>query len=175
MSRAPGLLGIREVIGICAPAAPVPTALRDTGLLGMPVSQGAGTGASGPGGTTAPNPGAPMVPPGAIPWTLMPERMLPAQPLTPMPEIPLAPARTLMPSATLGQATSVGDLSVPSSWATATPEAIPAAAAPNPAPMAGAPAAAPLLARAQAEGMQMRSATAAELQRLVVSQRSMVG
>jgi PPE-repeat protein len=143
-------------------------------LLGMPLSQGAGTGTSGLGGTIAPNPGAPMVPPGAIPRAPTPERLIPAQPITRVPEMRV-PAR-LMPSAALGRAASVGGLSVPSGWE---PAAVPAAA-PDTAALAGAPAGAPMMAprgipASTVGGMEMRAPAAAELPRLTVLARSVVG
>jgi hypothetical protein len=80
-----------------------------------------------------------------------------------------------MPSAALGQATSVGGLSVPQSWA---PTAVSTAALPDAATAAGAPAAAPMLPRgipaAEAARVELH-APAAPLPRLVVLQRSLVG
>ena len=67
------------------------------------------------------------------------ERLVPAMPrMHVMPEM-LAPARPLMLVAVAGQAASVGSLSVPPSWATATPEAAALAAAPLASAGAGAP------------------------------------
>jgi PPE-repeat protein len=97
----------------------------------------------------------------------LPQRLTPA-----MPEAAVAPAR-LMPSAALGQATSVGGLSVPRSWA---PAAVQAAGTPDAATTGAAPAAAPMLPRglsgAQLERMEPH---APGMPRVVVLQRSLVG
>jgi PPE-repeat protein len=91
------------------------------------------------------------------------------------PEVPVA---RLMPAAALGQATSVGGLSVPPSWATGTSAAGPAAAVADGGTTAGAPAAAPMLPRGipagQAARVELRE-PAAPLPRLVVLQRQLVG
>ena len=96
-----------------------------------------------------------------------------------MPEA-AAPAH-LMPTAALGQATSVGRLSVPQSWATATPAGAPAAAAPDAAvseaaTTGSAPAAAPMLPRAMHSDQLGRTQPGAPgLPRMAVVPRSLVG
>lgn len=127
-------------------------------LLGTPFGQGAGA-TAGMGGTAAFHAGAEGAirasgapPPGSLPGM---QRLLPAQPLMTAPER-LAPAR-LMSSAAMGRATGIGGLSVPPSWAAATPDA----AAPSAAPLASAGAAARMLSprsgsAAAVGGMEMR-------------------
>ncbi len=138
-------------------------------LLSTPLSQGAGMGTSGP-----MNPGVatPMLAPGPVMRPSVPATPSPAMPrMRVSPVMPAGPAR-LMPSAALGQATSVGGLSVPSGWA---PAAVPAATS-DVATMSGAPAAAPLMASrgipaGQVAGMEMRASGAAELPRVSVLPR----
>ncbi len=132
------------------------------GLLGMPLSRGAGTGTSGLRRAMAPSPvlGAPMQAPGAVPRPAIPvmERPAPEVPTMRAPQMP-PPAR-LMPAAAMGQATPVGRLSVPSSWSAATPEVASSSAA----PLASA-AAAPMLTprgipAGQVGGMEARAFSA---------------
>jgi PPE-repeat protein len=137
-------------------------------LIGAPLGQGAGA----PGATTTANPGvmAPMVAPdpGVRP------AFMPATPAVPtmrvMPEMRV-PAH-LAPSAAMGQATSVGGLSVPSGW---TPASVPAGEAPAVSPISGAPAASPMMARSlpatTVAGMEMRASGAPELPRVSVLPR----
>ncbi len=88
-----------------------------------------------------------------------------------MPEMRV-PAR-LAPSAAMGQAASVGGLTVPPGW---TPASVPAAEAPAVSPISGAPAASPLMARSipatTVAGMEMRASGAAELPRMSVLPRA---
>jgi PPE-repeat protein len=136
-----------------------------TGLLGMPLGQGTGT--------ATPNPGigTPVPPPGMVPRPAMPATPSTVQPTMRVTGIPAGSPR-LMPSAAMGQATSVGGLSVPSAW---TPSSVPAAAAPAVSPMSGAPAASPMMARSipatTVAGMEMRASGAAELPRVSVLPR----
>jgi PPE-repeat protein len=137
-------------------------------LISAPLSQGAGT----PGATTAPNPGAmaPMLAPGPV----MRPPSMPATPVLPTMRVTGIPAGSprLMPSAAMGQAPSVGGLSVPSGW---TPASVPDAAAPAVSPISGAPAASPMMARSipatTVAGMEMRASGAAELPRVSVLPR----
>jgi PPE-repeat protein len=140
-----------------------------TGLLGMPLGQGAGAAPPNPGiGTPAP-------PPGMVPRPAIPATPTPVEPTMRVTGIPAGSPR-LMPSAAMGQAAAVGGLSVPSGW---TPSSVPATAAPAVAPLAGAPAAAPMAARSipatTVGGMEMRAPAAAELPRVTVLARSVVG
>ncbi|KZS81461.1 PPE family protein [Mycobacterium persicum] len=150
--------------------ATIPSSLRSSfqtgisqlvGLLGGTfgqAGQGAGMGAPGTGGlqqpaAPSPSPARPMhtpapVPRPATPIPTAPMRVpeMPVLPPTRVPEM-LAPGRTMVPlTAGMGQAGSVGSLSVPPSWAASAPEAAaaPAAAA---TPITGAGTAAPMMTR----------------------------
>ncbi|WP_076064075.1 PPE family protein [Mycobacterium sp. IS-1264] len=149
-------------------------------VLGGLLGQGTGTGTSGLSGMEQPaalSLGMAAREPLVGPRPVMPamERLSPA--LAPS-RVPEMPAR-LMPSAALGQATSVGGLSVPPGW-TPAGQAVSATAAPDVAPTAGAPAGAPMMARgipaSTVGGMEIRGSGAVEPPRVVVLPRtSLVG
>ncbi|MCV7075245.1 PPE family protein [Mycobacterium szulgai] len=154
------------------------------GLLGMPLSQGAGMATSGMGGTQAPGVVTPMRAPMETPRPATPApapRTLPATPVRPEMHprtIPAVEPRQAPVRAGMGQATPVGGLSAPSSWGTAA-TAGPAAADSGALSSAAAPAAASTMARGipagQVSGMEVRAYSAPELPRMTVLQRSVAG
>jgi PPE-repeat protein len=151
------------------------------GLLSSTGGQGSELGASAMGGLGQPAVlGAMTVgAPGAVPRALMPapERLALPGRMHAVPEMPAAPAR-LMPSAGFGQATSVGGLSVPSTWAAgASRDAV--VAVPGATATGGAPSAAPMLpaglSAATPGRMELPAPNEAALRRLTVLHRSLVG
>jgi len=152
------------------------------GLLGMPLSQGAGMSTAGMGGTPAPGVAPPMRTPVEVPRPATPApRMVPATPLRPEMHprtMPLVEPRQAPISAGMGQATSVGGLSAPSSWGSAV-SAGPAVADSGAMTTAAAPAAASTMARGipagQVLGMETRAYSAPDLPRMTVLQRSVAG
>lgn len=174
-------IGTQAVNGLSTSASalssPAESGISSFGGLLSSLGPGSETGTSGLGGLQQPAAlglGMAVRAPAMMPPTPGVERLAPALPrMRVMPEMPATPAR-LMPSAAMGQATSVGGMSVPASWSPA--QAVSAAAAPDVATTAGAPAGAPLMPRSIPAGgvIEMRGSGAAEPPRVIVLPRSSV-
>lgn len=137
------------------------------GLLGS-LGQGlcgVSPGTSGGGATLTHAPGVPRLPMPEPPRVPMTPRVPTAPSRAVMAEVPVR-AQALTPMSAVGQATSVGRMSVPASWGTANPAAVavPAAMEPGAAAMA-APAAAPMLARGVPAGASIPASTVAGMER----------
>ncbi|MCV7199672.1 PPE family protein [Mycobacterium angelicum] len=156
------------------------------GLLGLPLSQGAGmatsgTATSGMGGTPAPGVVTPTRTPMEVPRPATPApapRTLPATPVRPEMHpriIPPVEPRQAPVTAAMGQSTQVGGLSTPRSWG-ATDVPGPAVADPSAAtPAAGAPMVARGIPAGQVLGMETRGYGAPELPRMTVLPRGVAG